>query len=486
MEVHSILDRQLKRFNLSLDALPNNIDDWHKLLNRISRVYADLDQERYLLERSMDISSKEMLDLNSRLEKSQQIASLGYWNLNLYNDSLALSKTLAFMLQVEIIQVKSIRDFIDLIHSDDKEEFSNYLATVQSNNDPDKSKNGIEIRFVNKSGYSWHYVLANLEQGISSDKKEISGISMDITKRKYAEQEINTLHQELVDAARIAGQADVIVSILHNIGNVLNSVGISVNTLLERSSGSVIKQYIATAELLRDNQSNLNEYLLTNPKGKIIPQYLIKLSDVAKEEYEANNREMTVLSKHVGHIRDIISSQQKYSKGYNILSQVNLKEVIELSLQVIATSIDKYNIKIIKDYEDSGLIFSDKTKIMQIVVNLLSNAKDALVKNKLQQSPEIAIQLNTTSDAKICITIKDNGVGIKKEDLPKIFSFGFTTKPSGHGFGLHSASVAAKELGGDLEVFSQGEGFGATFVLVLDNLKHKSGIIKGEMQDGKQ
>src|SRR5438552_2311393 len=104
MEIHSILDRQLKRFNLSLGALPSNIDDWHKLLDRISRVYTDLDQERYLLERSMDISSKEMLELNNRLEKSQQIAALGYWNLNLYNDSLALSKTLAFMLQVEIIQ----------------------------------------------------------------------------------------------------------------------------------------------------------------------------------------------------------------------------------------------------------------------------------------------------------------------------------------------------------------------------------------------
>ena len=63
--------------------------------------------------------------------------------------------------------------------------------------------------------------------------------------------------------------------------------------------------------------------------------------------------------------------------------------------------------------------------------------------------------------------VTDNGEGIPKENLTRIFQHGFTTKKTGHGFGLHSGSNAAREMGGSLNVRSDGTGTGATFILEL-------------------
>jgi signal transduction histidine kinase len=65
------------------------------------------------------------------------------------------------------------------------------------------------------------------------------------------------------------------------------------------------------------------------------------------------------------------------------------------------------------------------------------------------------------------ISVTDNGVGIRPEHLTHIFEHGFTTRKDGHGFGLHSGAIAAKEMGGSLAVYSAGPDQGATFTLSL-------------------
>ena len=72
------------------------------------------------------------------------------------------------------------------------------------------------------------------------------------------------------------------------------------------------------------------------------------------------------------------------------------------------------------------------------------------------------------------IGVRDNGVGIPAENLQRIFSFGFTTKRDGHGFGLHSSAVAAQEMDGSLLAHSDGRGNGAEFVLELPVVKPAS------------
>lgn len=71
-------------------------------------------------------------------------------------------------------------------------------------------------------------------------------------------------------------------------------------------------------------------------------------------------------------------------------------------------------------------------------------------------------------DDKVRISVRDNGVGIPGANLNKIFNHGFTTrKKNGHGFGLHSGALAAREMGGQLTARSDGPGAGATFTLEL-------------------
>jgi signal transduction histidine kinase len=65
------------------------------------------------------------------------------------------------------------------------------------------------------------------------------------------------------------------------------------------------------------------------------------------------------------------------------------------------------------------------------------------------------------------IRVEDNGIGIPPENLTRIFSHGFTTRPDGHGFGLHIGAINAREMGGSLSVASEGTGRGATFTLIL-------------------
>jgi len=111
------------------------------------------------------------------------------------------------------------------------------------------------------------------------------------------------------------------------------------------------------------------------------------------------------------------------------------------------------------------LIITNRIKLFQILVNLIHNAYDAVINTN---NTEKTILIRTyIKDKHAVISISDNGEGIYPKDLVKIFSFGFTTKSTGHGYGLHSSALSAKQLGGSLKAESPGKNKGATFTLVL-------------------
>ena len=108
----------------------------------------------------------------------------------------------------------------------------------------------------------------------------------------------------------------------------------------------------------------------------------------------------------------------------------------------------------------------EKQKVLQILVNLVKNAADALGENS--KEPRGITLLTTLEEGnRVKISVRDNGIGISQENLTRIFAHGFTTKKTGHGFGLHTGALAAKEMGGALIAQSDGHGTGATFILEL-------------------
>jgi signal transduction histidine kinase len=111
-------------------------------------------------------------------------------------------------------------------------------------------------------------------------------------------------------------------------------------------------------------------------------------------------------------------------------------------------------------------LITEKHKVLQILVNLMRNAKYALDEGgRPEKLMRVRAELN--GHGTVRISIIDDGVGIAPENLTRIFGHGFTTRKAGHGFGLHSGALAAKELGGTLIAQSDGPGCGANFTLEL-------------------
>ena len=104
--------------------------------------------------------------------------------------------------------------------------------------------------------------------------------------------------------------------------------------------------------------------------------------------------------------------------------------------------------------------------LLQILVNLIRNAKHALDEGR-EQDRVLTLIVSKNGGNHVKIGVQDNGVGIAPEVLPRICTYGFTTKSNGHGFGLHSGATAARDMGGSLTVASAGTGLGATFTLEL-------------------
>jgi signal transduction histidine kinase len=139
---------------------------------------------------------------------------------------------------------------------------------------------------------------------------------------------------------------------------------------------------------------------------------------------------------------------------------------MEDALLINAGNLAQFGIRIKRDYADQiDEINIEKHKLLQILINLISNARHAC-RGSNRNDKEITLQIKQ-EDGKLKMSVHDNGIGIAPENLTRIFSHGFTTRKDGHGFGLHSGALAASQLGGRLTVRSDGRGCGACFTVEL-------------------
>ena len=136
-----------------------------------------------------------------------------------------------------------------------------------------------------------------------------------------------------------------------------------------------------------------------------------------------------------------------------------------MPLRMNAGSLARHDVDLLRDYEARPVVTLDRHKVVQILINLIRNAKYACDESG-RVDKLITIRTSTTEHS-VRVAVVDNGVGIPPENLIRIFSRGFTTRKGGHGFGLHSGAIAAKEMGGSLVAQSEGPGHGATFTLEL-------------------
>ena len=282
---------------------------------------------------------------------------------------------------------------------------------------------------------------------------------VDVTER-------NELNQKLVETSRLAGMADVATGVLHNVGNVLNSVNVSGQLVAEKVKNSRVTGLAKANALIEQHADDLAMFITGDEKGKLLPDYLQGLSTQLHAERDFVLEEIGGLMESVEHIKQIVSMQQSFASTSGVTMPVSLTDLVEDALKTNDASFLKHDVELLREYEELPQVTTDRHKVLQILVNLIGNAKQALAASQSNER-RLTLRVVRSCEDRVAVEVEDNGIGISSDNLERIFQHGFTTKKEGHGFGLHSSALAAKELGGTLSVRSDGPGKGATFKLEL-------------------
>jgi signal transduction histidine kinase len=270
---------------------------------------------------------------------------------------------------------------------------------------------------------------------------------------------------QLIDQSFHAGKAEVATNVLHNVGNILNSVNISASLVAERVRRSGAPGVSRIASLLLEQGPLAGQFITDDERGRRVPEYLAALGEQLLSDQRVALEEITSLQENLEHIKDTVSMQQKFARLSGVTDVVPVADLIEDSVRLNAGAFERRGVTLRREFADVPAITVDRQKVLQILVNLIRNAEYACDDSGRSDSV-ITLRIESGGPG-VRISVIDNGIGIPAENMGRIFNHGFTTRKSGHGFGLHSAALAAQELGGCLRAESDGPGRGAMFVLDL-------------------
>ncbi len=321
-----------------------------------------------------------------------------------------------------------------------------------------KARAELEARFQERT--------ADLARANDELKQTAHRLEAEVAERKRITAQKENTYKELLAASREAGMSEVATNVLHNVGNVLNSVNISASLVSDHLAQIKAPTVLRIANLLDDHAENLHGFLTKDPKGKQLPSFLRELGEHLVKEQASIINEMEFVRKKIAHIKDIVVMQQSYARVSGLAETVKVSDLVEDALQMNADALERHDVQLIREFDpEVPEITVEKHKVLQILVNLVRNAKYACDESN-RKDKQMTVRV-TNGDDRVRITVSDNGVGIPPENLTRIFNHGFTTRKGGHGFGLHSGALAAKEMSGVLRAHSDGPGKGATFTLEL-------------------
>lgn len=277
--------------------------------------------------------------------------------------------------------------------------------------------------------------------------------------------ELKDTQTELLDTARQAGMAEIATNVLHNVGNVLNSVNISADLVSRQLRNSKAQGLGKAMQLMNEHPDDLGRFLTEDEKGKLLPGYLNQLVLAIAQEQQGMSAELGQLSKSVDHIKDIVATQQSYAGTSSLLQALSISELLDDALRMHAGALTRHHVTVLKEFSDVPRIMGDKHRLLLILINLIGNAKHAMA-NVTDRERTLTLSAVIDGD-NLNISVRDQGEGISAQNMTRIFVHGFTTRKDGHGFGLHSCALAAVEMNGHLSAHSDGPGRGALFTLQI-------------------
>jgi signal transduction histidine kinase len=277
--------------------------------------------------------------------------------------------------------------------------------------------------------------------------------------------ELRQAQAQLVETARSAGMAEVATSVLHNVGNVLTSAIVNIQVMNQALGSSRLGRLKQVSTLLEEHRQALADFLTQDQRGTLLPEYLSALTEELFREQAALQEGLSAMGKHIDHIRAIVRLQQTYAHNTLLTEECDLALLIEDALSLQLPALKRHGVNVIRRLSSPFPIRVDKHKVLQILINLISNAKNAMI---VLPKGERNLQVRVDKEGLMArIQVVDNGMGVAPEVRERLFSQGFTTREGGHGLGLHSSALAARMLGGRLTLESDGPGLGATATLEL-------------------
>ncbi|MEM7309302.1 MAG: ATP-binding protein [Planctomycetota bacterium] len=271
--------------------------------------------------------------------------------------------------------------------------------------------------------------------------------------------------EQVIDTARQAGMSEIATGVLHNVGNVLNSVNVSANLVKRKTQQMSLGDLQAMTDVLGAHKDDLGRFVAEDPQGQ---QFLPFLTELTREMHSQRGEivdELSALNKGVEHIMELVRSQQSYAGAAGVFEPTDLGEQLEAALSICEQAYGfTADLTVERDVDDLPKVPIDKHKLMEILVNLIQNAQQVM-EDAGVDGKRMVLRVRRDGDEHAVIEVQDNGPGIEEENLARIFNHGFTTRKDGHGFGLHISANAATEMKASLWAESDGLGHGATFLL---------------------
>ena len=342
-------------------------------------------------------------------------------------------------------------------------QFNDMLSHIETSN--------VQLKLTKEELY---HVNESLERRVVERTKALetanNRLTEENTKREEALMELTKVQSQLVESSRAAGMAEIANGVLHNIGNVLNSVKVSASMATSRINGLKITPISRTASLLKEKKQSMGAEWVTFDGLKHVPDLLDELCQSLEASQTATVEELRELDQNIQFIEEIVLSQQNHARSPGVTERVRTDQIFDASLKLVSSGKRFTGMDVTRDYQFCEEILLDKNRVMQILSNLIKNGFEAM-----EQTPPnrmvLHLSISQPEPDWIRFSVKDNGHGIPPERLSRLFTYGFTTKKTGHGFGLHSAACAAREMHGAVHIDSEGEGRGATFSLDLPRIE---------------
>ncbi len=296
-----------------------------------------------------------------------------------------------------------------------------------------------------------------------TEDNELCFFIRNVTVRKETEEELHRAQEGLLQAAHKAGMAEIATGILHDVGNLLNSVNVSCGLLHSALETKAVDGLQKCNTMFQEHLNDLPAFFANDPRGRKLPQLYVKIGEVLHQEWMHVARENERIQRTVDVIREVIGTQQDNARLSLFEQDIDVGEVINEVLALQQTYITDAHVKIDKDFDPGLQLKTQKAKLIFVMVNLIRNAVDAV---RSTEEEKRLIQIRAfVNDTATFVQVEDNGIGIPPDNMAKIFTHGFTTKPSGHGFGLHACANFMKEMRGSIGADSPGEGQGTVFQL---------------------